>query len=191
MKLLLLESVEGLGRPGDQVDVKAGFARNYLLPQSKAVRVNSDTLRMLGRLQQKAAEEERAMISSMEELAGQIDGYELEVQARATDEGHLFGSITEKEVHLALVAAGWNVSQRQVRMELHLKEAGETEIPLHLYGDVRATIKVSVVPVDLDGTPIELEPEAGEDEQEPGEGEAGSEVRQSPAGEVPEATAKA
>ena len=170
MKLLLLESVEGLGRPGDQVDVKPGFARNFLIPTDKAVRVNSDTLRMLGRLKAKADEEERAMVSSMDQLASKIAGFQVEVRARATDEGHLFGSVTEKDVAAALQAAGWDVDVRQVRMEAHLKEAGVTEVELHLYGEIRSLVKVVVTAVDLDGMAIELEPE--EDEADDGDDEA-------------------
>ena len=201
MKLLLLESVEGLGRPGDQVDVKAGFACNFLMPNGKAVRVNSDSLRMLTRLKEKADEEERVMLSSMEELAAKINGFAVEVQARATEEGHLFGSVTEKDVHLALTKAGWEVTQRMVRMELHLKEAGETEVDLHLFGDVRATVKVTVVPIDSDGHQIEtLEDEDLEDGEDDGETdgdvESGVATESAPAaeggaGDAEPATAKA
>jgi large subunit ribosomal protein L9 len=174
MKLLLLETVEGLGRPGDQVDVKAGFACNYLLPQSKAVRVNSDTLRMLTRLKEKADAEERAMISSMQELADKINGFEVEVAARATEEGHLFGSVTEKDVHAALVAAGWNdLTIRQVRMmNGHIKEGGVEEVELHLYGEITAKVAVTVIPVDSEGLTIEVEePEETEDDSEDADGE--------------------
>ena len=144
MKLLLLESVEGLGRPGDQVDVKPGFARNYLIPQAKAVRVNSDTLRMLGRLQEQAAAEERAMISSMQELADKINGFAVEVSARATEEGHLFG-------------------------------------------EIEAAVKVTVIPVDAEGLPIEiLEPEETEDD-DPDEVGGGGDTVENPAGGSAEA----
>lgn len=188
MKLLLLESVEGLGRPGDQVDVKPGFARNYLIPQAKAVRVNSDTLRMLGRLQEQAAAEERAMISSMQELADKINGFAVEVSARATEEGHLFGSVTEKDVHAALVAGGWaDLTVRQVRMHGHLKESGEHEVELHLYGEIEAAVKVTVIPVDAEGLPIEiLEPEETEDD-DPDEVGGGGDTVENPAGGSAEA----
>ncbi len=173
MKLLLLESVAGLGRPGDQVNVKDGYARNFLLPQRQAVRLTDDSLRMLGSLNRKADEEERAMISSMEELAAKIKGTLVSVEARATDEGHLFGSVTEKDIHLALVAAGWEVEQRMVRMELHIKESGETEVALHLHGEIIVPITVNVVPLDMDGLVIDLsDPEVlEEDEGEDGEGD--------------------
>ncbi|RKY21620.1 MAG: 50S ribosomal protein L9 [Planctomycetota bacterium] len=194
MKLLLLESVDGLGRPGDQVDVKPGFARNYLVPQGKAVRVSPDTLRMLGRLQEKAEAEERALVSSMQELAAKVDGFAVKVNARATEEGHLFGSVTEKDVHAAMAAAGWTeLTVRQVRMHGHLKEAGEHEVELHLFGEIEAKVMVTIVPVDSDGYAVELEEFEDDDEGgEAGEGDAstGNAATETPAdGSSPEAAA--
>ena len=177
MKLILLESVEGLGRPGDQVNVKNGFARNYLLPERKAVVLTEDSLRMLGKLKVKAEEEERAMISSMEELAVKLRGLHVEVMARATEEGHLFGSVTEKDIHGAIVAAGWDVTQRAVRLPMHLKDSGVHEVVLHLYGDITEKITVEVVPIDMEGTRIDSseagEEPAGDAEEESAPGEEG------------------
>lgn len=176
MKLLLLETVAGLGRPGDQVDVKSGFALNYLLPERKAVKATTDSLRMLDALKTKAAEEERAMLSSMEELAAKLKGAEVTVQARATDEGHLFGSVTEKDIHLALTAAGWKVEQRMVRMEMHLKDSGSHEVQMHLYAEISVPITVHVEPIDMDGMVIDLT-EYDEDDDESAEGEGDAEAK--------------
>ena len=176
MKLLLLESVAGLGRPGDQVNVKDGYARNFLLPQRHAVRLTDDSLRMLGSLNRKADEEERALISSMEELAAKITGTLVSVEARATDEGHLFGSVTEKDVHLALVAAGWDVEQRMVRMEFHIKDSGESEVGLHLHGEIIVPITVNVVPLDMDGMVIDLSDPEPLDEAEGDDDDGGDDA---------------
>jgi len=156
MELILLESVEGLGRPGDQIKVRAGYARNYLLPRRKAVPVSADVLRNLSKLKAKAEAEERATVSTMEELARRIGGFKLQIPARATEEGHLFGSVTDKDVHAGLLAAGWTLPLRAVRLESHLKDAGLAEVPLHLYGEITATIQVEVVPVDAEGNRIEV-----------------------------------
>ena len=176
-KLILLETVDGLGRPGDQVSVKNGFARNFLLPHRKAVVATEDSMRMLGKLKEKAAAEERALISSMEELGSKIAGLAVEVQARATDEGHLFGSVTEKDIHLAIVAEGWDVAQRAVRLPAHLKDAGVHTVTLHLYGEITADISVEVIPVDLEGQRIEPMRDDSRDDQgdegdDEGDGEA-------------------
>ena len=193
MKLILLESVEGLGRPGDEVRVRDGFARNFLLPQRKAVRYSADTLRMLGRLKQKAEEEERALIASMQELAEKVAGLAIEVRARATEERHLFGSVTEKDIHSAIVEAGWDaVPLRAVRLTAHIKEAGVEELELHLHGDIRAAYTLTVIPIDADGEVIEeIEEEEDGEEGAEGEGdEAKAEGADAPeSGEQPETAA--
>jgi large subunit ribosomal protein L9 len=179
MELILLETVEGLGRPGDQVKVRPGYARNFLLPRRKAVPLSADVLRNLSKLKAKAEAEERAMISTMEDLAKRISGFQVQIPARATEEGHLFGSVTDKDVHAALGVAGWTLPLRAVRMLAHLKEAGLAEVPLHLHGEITATIRVEVVPVDSEGNkmtvvapapepvaaaPVEAADEDGEDQ---------------------------
>jgi len=181
--LILLESVTGLGRPGDKVRVRPGYASNFLLPQRKASPVNADVMRNLDKLKAKAEEEERAMVGSMTELAGKLAGAEVEIQARATEEGHLFGSVTEKDIQDALEAAGWELPVRCVRLELHVKEAGSSEAVVHLYGTIEATVKVNVVPVDAEGNVIDVvaetseaaAPEAAADGEDDGE-EADTEV---------------
>lgn len=177
MKLLLLESVYGLGRPGDQVTVKPGYARNYLIPQRLATRVTNDSLRMLARLKQKADEEERAAISSAQDLASKIAGFAVAIQGRATEDGHLFGSVTEKDVHHALVLAGWDVPLRAVRMVHPIKEAGVTEVELHFYAEIGATVSVDVQPIDSDGNLVVPEEKLETpDEEAEGESSEGAEV---------------
>ena len=156
MELILLETVEGLGRPGDQVKVRPGYARNYLLPRRKAVPLSADVLRNLSKLKAKAEAEERAVVSTMEDLARRIGGFQVQILARATEEGHLFGSVTDKDVHTALAGAGWILPLRAVRLASHLKEAGVAEVPLHLHGEITATVKVEVVPVDSEGNRITI-----------------------------------
>ena len=154
MELILLESVEGLGRPGDQVKVRSGYARNFLIPEGKGVPVSADVLRNLSKLKAKAEAEERAVISTMEDLSRRIAGFQVQILARATEEGHLFGSVTDKDVHAALAAAGWTMPLKAVRLPAHLKDAGVAEVPLHLHGEITATVQVDIVPVDSDGNRI-------------------------------------
>jgi|KBSSwiStaDraftv2_1062776.scaffolds.fasta_scaffold85281_2 large subunit ribosomal protein L9 len=177
MELILLQSVEGLGHPGDQVKVRDGYARNFLMPKGKAVPVSPDALRGLSKLKKRAEEEEKALLSTMEQLAAKIAGAQVQITARATEEGHLFGSVTERDVHHALTAAGWQLPLRAVRMAAHLKEAGTTDVELHLHGTITTMVKVEVLPVDAEGNRIEVvasapsaaapaEPAAEEDEAE-------------------------
>jgi len=156
MELILLQSVEGLGHPGDQVKVRDGYARNFLMPRGKAVPVSPDALRGLSKLKKRAEEEEKALLSTMEQLAAKIAGTQVQITARATEEGHLFGSVTERDVHHALTAAGWQLPLRAVRLVAHLKEAGTTDVELHLHGTITAVVKIEVLPVDAEGNRIEV-----------------------------------
>jgi len=181
MDVILIESVTGLGRPGDEVAVRPGFANNFLFPQRKAVPVSAEARRAIPRLKVKAEEEERALVASMKELAAKLDGFEVELRARATEEGHLFGSVTDKDVQTALEAAGWaQLPARAVRLEQHLKESGTHEVELHLYADIATTVKVVVVPVDVDGNPIELVTAEGGEGAPAREGEAAAEGEAAP-----------
>jgi large subunit ribosomal protein L9 len=156
MELILLQSVEGLGHPGDQVKVRDGYARNFLMPKGKAVPVSPDALRGLSKLKKRAEEEEKALLSTMEQLAAKIAGTQVQITARATEEGHLFGSVTERDVHHALTSAGWQLPLRAVRLVAHLKEAGTTDVELHLHGTITTVVKVEVLPVDAEGNRIEV-----------------------------------
>jgi|GEM_PF-19397 len=189
MELILLQSVDGLGRPGDQVKVRDGYARNFLLPRGKAVPLSADALRGLAKLKKRADEEEKALLSTMEALAAKIAGAQVQISARSTEEGHLFGSVTDRDVLAALVAAGWQVPPRSVRMAAHLKQAGTSDVELHLHGSIMATIKVEVVPVDAEGNRIDVvapPPAAAEPVGKPAEtsedaAPAASEAREEPA----------
>jgi large subunit ribosomal protein L9 len=173
VELILLQSVEGLGRPGDQVKVRAGYARNYLLPTGRAVPVSKDVLRGLAKLKAKAEAEEKALINTMAELGQKIAGVTVQIRARSTEEGHLFGSVTEKDIHHALTVAGWQLPPRAVRLHSHLKEAGTTDVELHLHGEIMAVVKVEVVPVDAEGNKITIV--AAEPREETPEEEAAGE----------------
>jgi len=198
MELILLQSVEGLGHPGDQVKVRDGYARNFLMPKGKAVPVSPDALRGLSKLKKRAEEEEKALLSTMEQLAAKIAGTLVQITARATEEGHLFGSVTERDVHHALTAAGWQLPLRAVRMLAHLKEAGTTDVELHLHGTITTLVKVEVLPVDAEGNRIEVvapthaaaapaEAPAEEDEEadEEPEAEKPAKAAKAPKGEKP------
>jgi len=185
MELILLQSVEGLGHPGDQVKVRDGYARNFLMPKGKAVPVSPDALRGLSKLKKRAEEEEKALLSTMEQLAAKIAGAQVQITARATEEGHLFGSVTERDVHHALTAAGWQLPLRAVRMAAHLKEAGTTDVELHLHGTITTMVKVEVLPVDAEGNRIEVvapAPSAAAAPAEPAaEGDEAEEPEEAPA----------
>ncbi len=146
MKVLLRSDVKGLGRRGDIVDVKPGFARNYLLPTGAGLLATTATetqaiaMRRARDLREaqdrKAAEAQREVIQAAA----------VKVSARAGSNGRLFGSVTEADVVNALrTATGISLARHQVHMVEHLKELGNATVDVHLFDGVVATVTLEVV----------------------------------------------
>ncbi len=146
MELILLEKVQSLGDLGQKVKVKAGFGRNYLVPQGKAV---AATPANIERFESMRAELEKAAqdrLSSAGNRATALQGLVLSIKAIASDEGKLYGSIGPREIADALVELGHDVGKREVNMpEGPLRLVGEFDVQLHLHADVESVIKVVVV----------------------------------------------
>ncbi|KZX51294.1 50S ribosomal protein L9 [Halioglobus sp. HI00S01] len=148
MEVILLEKIGNLGGLGDKVDVKAGFGRNYLIPQGKAVPATEDAV---AQFEARRAELEAAAaetLAAAETRAEAINGLELvTIAANAGDEGKLFGSIGTRDIAEAVSAAGAAVDKAEVRLpEGALREVGEYEIAVQVHSDVTAMVNVAVVP---------------------------------------------
>ncbi len=146
MEVILLEKVSKLGDLGDKVNVKAGFGRNYLVPQGKAV---SATENNVAKFEERRAELEAsaaAKLSDAQARAAQLNELELSVVAKAGDEGKLFGSIGTRDIADAISGSGVVVQKSEVRLpEGAIRTTGEFEINLQLHAEVNATIKLNVV----------------------------------------------
>lgn len=145
MKVILLEKIANLGGVGDQVDVKPGYARNFLLPQHKAVMATAaniaDFEARRAELEAKAAE----VFAAAQKHAESIEGKTVTVTARASDEGKLFGSVGPREIAEAAMAQGVEVAKSQVSMpEGPIRTVGEYQVHAHLHSDVEATLNVKV-----------------------------------------------
>jgi large subunit ribosomal protein L9 len=147
MEVILLENIENLGSLGDKVTVKAGFARNYLLPGGKAKPATAENLaefeKQRAELEKQAAEalaEAETRKAAIEAL-GKVD-----ITAKVGSEGKLFGSIGTGDIADALTAAGAEVEKREIRLpEGALRTTGEHEIDIHLYTDVDVTVIVNII----------------------------------------------
>ena len=146
MQVFLLDKIAKLGGLGDQVSVKAGYARNYLIPQGKAVMATKANIEAFGARRaeleaklaaNKAAAEERA--AKLGELAAVV------IASKSGDEGKLFGSIGTRDVAEAITAAGVAVAKSEVRMGNVLRNTGEYEVVVQLHADVKATVQIQVV----------------------------------------------
>lgn len=145
MQVLLKRSVEYLGRIGDVVTVKPGFARNYLLPRGLAAPLNAGNLAEIARLRAMAQNEEQDRVKSLREIATALTGVSVTIEGRANEEGHLFGSVTATQIGAALRAKGFDVDDVHVKLDAPLKEIGVFDVRLHLHQEVDATLKVWVV----------------------------------------------
>ncbi|MEZ5964490.1 MAG: 50S ribosomal protein L9 [Planctomycetota bacterium] len=145
MQVLLKRNVEHLGRVGDVVNVKPGFARNFLLPSGRAVAVSAGNLSEIERLRARARLEEQDRIKQMRDLAQLLGSASVTIEGRANEEGHLFGSVNAAQIAAALRAKGHQVEDSQVRLDAPLKEIGVFDVRLHLHQEVDATVKVWVV----------------------------------------------
>ncbi len=145
MQVLLKRSVEHLGRIGDVVTVKPGFARNYLLPRGFAAPLNAGNVAEIERLRALAKAEEQDRVKSFRETAQQLTGVSVTIEGRANDEGHLFGSVTATQIGAALRAKGFDVQDGHVKLDAPIKSIGVFDVRLHLHQEVDATLKVWVV----------------------------------------------
>ncbi len=142
VRLLLLEDREHLGVVGDVVDVKPGFARNYLLPSGAATPVTAQALHRVAQVQKRAAAMRREHEAQLQAVAEQLEGLSLTIEEKASDEGHLFGSVGAGEIRTALEARGVKVEERHIELERPLKELGIYNVPIHI--DAERTVEVRV-----------------------------------------------
>ncbi|HEY9035159.1 MAG TPA: 50S ribosomal protein L9 [Pseudomonadales bacterium] len=148
MQVILLEKVGRLGNLGDQVNVKAGFGRNYLIPYGKAVPATPENVE---KFEQRRAELEKVaadkLAAAQARAAKLVELAEITISGNASDEGRLFGSIGTREVADALVAAGVEVEKREVLMPNGVIRAiGDVTLEVQLHGDVTVAIVVHVIP---------------------------------------------
>ena len=146
VELLLAEEVPSLGKQGDLVRVKPGFARNYLVPQGLATIATEENSRMVERHKVKLATLESDRLKQLHEWAEAISKYSVTLDANANKDGHLYGSIGATEISSALKSAGYFVEPDQIRLEGPLKELGMYTVKVQLHTDINTEVKVWVVP---------------------------------------------
>ena len=153
VQLLLIQSVDHVGKQGDVVQVKRGYALNYLLPQGLATVANDHHKRMVEKHRSKLQEIEKARLKTLRDLSESIAKQSITIEANANDEGHLYGSVGSAEIVSALKAAHFNITSDQVRLEGPLKELGLYTVKIHLHADINAELKVWVVPTVVTEAP--------------------------------------
>ena len=145
VQVILREDVQSLGQAGELVNVKPGFAFNFLIPQGKAIAATEAGKRELEHQQRVITEKVRRELDLLEGERKKIDGVVVEISAQAGEEGKLFGSVTVVQIAEKLVEQGLDVDRRRIDLAEPIKTLGEHSVVVKLHRQVTATIKVKVV----------------------------------------------
>ena len=144
-QVILRTDVENLGRAGDVVDVKAGYARNYLIPQGLAYSASEGNVRRLENERRAASLSMERQRDRAERLAAEVEGRSVTFRVKAGEEGRLFGSVTTADIADQLAQDGVVIDRRDIMLDEPLKELGVFRVPVRLHAEVRPEVTVWVV----------------------------------------------
>lgn len=145
MEIILRQAVENLGKPGDVVKVKPGYARNYLLPRGLAYEATPGNLKRIQQERDRLEAAENTRRDTAQGLAEKFEQVSLTFSARVGEEGKLFGSVTAADIAQQLEAQGFHVEKRQIDLHEPIKALGVYRIPVRLHADVKPEIRVWVI----------------------------------------------
>ena len=147
MKLILQESITGLGNPGDLVQVKSGYGRNYLLPLGKAIIANEENMKVYEAKQEELKLQEEKRLESAKEIFEKINEFSVSQNVAISEEGTMYGSVGTKEISELLEANNFQIERSAVRLpEGSLKELGNYAINIELHPEVVAKINLELIP---------------------------------------------
>jgi large subunit ribosomal protein L9 len=146
IELLLVQTIEHLGKQGDVVAVRPGYAMNYLLPQGLATIANEHHRRMVDKHRAQLEQIENARLAGLRAMADDLSRQSVTIEANANDEGHLYGSVGPADIVIALKRNKITITQDQVRLKGPLKELGLYTVKIHFGPDIEGEVKVWVVP---------------------------------------------
>src|SRR3954467_14891096 len=196
MEVILLERVEKLGAIGDVVKVKDGFARNYLLPNKKALRANESNRKLFETNRARIEEDNASRRSDAEGAAKGVDGKTVQLIRQASNTGQLYGSVSARDIVEALEGVGAKVTKSQVVLDRPIKAIGVHDVKIALHPEVAVTVKVNVArspeEADLQAQGVDVLQQMFEEEAAPIAAEALEPVAEAaPAEEAAEAPAAA
>ncbi len=145
MRIILTENVRNLGISGDLVNVKAGFARNYLLPQKKAMLADPRNIKAIEHAKLIAEHKMKKARASVEALAEKLNDLKITIAHLVGEDEKIFGSVTTMEIAKALDAEGYDIDRKKIILDKPIKELGEFKIPVKLHQEVKAEITLEVV----------------------------------------------
>ena len=145
MKVILKQDHEKLGKSGEAINVKDGFAMNYLIPNHLAMRATASNLRTLEELKKQQAKKTAKEISDAQTLASEIEKLTLEVKAKAGDDDKLFGSVTAQNVSEAITEKGFTVDKKNIILDEPIKHTGTFNVSIKLGNNISSSVKIEVV----------------------------------------------
>jgi large subunit ribosomal protein L9 len=148
MEVILKEDIVNVGKIGEVVRVRDGYARNYLLPRGLVMIANKKNLKTFEHQKKMVGDQKQKIMRQAEAVSAELAGVTLSIPMRAGEEGRLFGSVTNIHIEKALKAKGLKVDRRKIELEEPLKTLGEFEVPVRLTADLSVPIKVIVVAED-------------------------------------------
>ena len=146
MEVILKEDIANVGKIGDVVRVRDGYARNYLLPRGLVLVANKKNLKAFEHQKKIVADQKQKIQRQNQAVADQLAGVALVIGMKVGEEGRLFGSVTNMQIEKALKAKGISVERRKIHLTEPIKMVGDYEVPIRLSADVTVALKVSVVP---------------------------------------------
>ena len=144
-EILLIKPVEGLGGEGDQVKVRAGYARNYLLPRKIAVSLNAANKKHVEALKKRRAGREQEELSGAQELAKKLEKTSLAFAVKTGEGGKMFGAVTANDIHDKLTAAGITIDKKKIHLHTPVKTLGKHTVKVKLHADVSVELNFDVV----------------------------------------------
>ena len=145
MKVILLQTIDKLGKAGDVVTVKEGFARNFLIPKNAAKEATAPNLKIMESLKKKQAEADAIKMSEVNALADRLGALSLTIPAQAGEEEKLFGSVSSEDIALALAVENIKIDKRDIILEEPIRKLGTYQVTVKLHPEVKAELKVLVV----------------------------------------------
>ena len=145
MEVILKEDILNLGKIGELVRVRDGYARNYLLPRGLVLMANKKNLKTFDHQKKLVADQKQKTMRQAQSAADQLTGVSLVIPMKVGEEGRLFGSVTNIQIEKALKAKGLNVDRRKIHLDEPIKTVGDYEVPVRLAADLTVPLKLSVV----------------------------------------------
>ena len=145
MKVILLQTIDRLGKAGDVITVKEGFARNYLIPKNAAKEATAGNMKMMESLKKKQAQADAVKMSEIKAIADRLGALSLTITAQAGEEEKLFGSVSSEDIALALAGENIKVDKRDIILEEPIRKLGTYQVTVRLHPEVKTALKVWII----------------------------------------------